>query len=144
MNSMQITKRYTLYFNPDITKRPLIYDLIKEYNVEVNILRAEINPGAEGHTLLDMTAEAEQLSAAFTYLKEQGVKLVPSKYQVALDTDSCVHCGACTAVCFASALTIAQPDWQLAFDPEKCISCGLCFSACPLQAIKRGTPQAEL
>lgn len=141
---MQITKRYTLYFNPTITTRPLIYDLIKEYNIEVNILRAEINPGAEGYTLLDMTAEEDQLNAAFTYLKSQGVKLVPSKYQVDIDTDSCVHCGACTAVCFAGALTIAKPDWQLNFNPEKCISCSLCFPACPLQALKRGTPQADI
>ena len=141
---MQITKRYTLYFNPTITTRPLIYDLIKEYNVEVNILRAEINPGAEGYTLVDLTAEEEQLTAAFAYLKGQGIKLVPSKYQVDVDTDSCVHCGACTAVCFSGALTIAKPDWQLQFNPEKCISCGLCFPACPLQALERGKPQADI
>ena len=141
---MQITKRYTLYFNPTITTRPLIYDLIKEYNVEVNILRAEINPGAEGYTLVDLTAEEEQLTAAFAYLKEQGIKLVPSKYQVDVDTDSCVHCGACTAVCFSGALTITKPDWQLQFNPEKCISCGLCFPACPMQALERGKPQADI
>lgn len=139
---MQITKRYTLHFNPAITTRPLIYDLIQEYGVEVNILRAEINPGAEGYTLMDMTAEEAQLNAAFVYLKQQGVKLVPSKYQVAYDQDKCVHCGACTAVCFSGALTISKPDWQLEFDPEKCISCGLCFPACPLQALSRGTTQA--
>lgn len=141
---MQITKRYTLYFDPESTTRPLIYDLIKKYNIEVNILRAQINPDAEGYTLVDMTAEEGQLNEALTYLKEHGIKPIPSKYQVALDTDKCVHCGACTAVCFSGALTISRPDWQLSFDSEKCIGCGLCFPACPLQALTPGTLHAEV
>lgn len=138
---MQITKRYTLYFNQQSTNQPIIHDLIKKFNIETNILRAEIKSNAEGFTLLDMTAEEQELLAAYNYLKDKGVKIVPAKCQVELNKEKCVHCGACTGVCFAGALIITKPDWRLQFTPDKCIGCGLCFTACPLQALRYGVAE---
>lgn len=136
---MQVNKRYTLYFNPEITKEPIVCDIIKKYNIEINIIRAEIKSDSEGYTVLDMSAEESIITKACEYLSKRGVKLVPAKSQVLIDYDKCINCGACTGVCFSGALNIQKPNWILSFSPDKCISCGLCFTSCPLQLIKPGS-----
>ena len=48
----------------------------------------------------------------------------------------CIHCGSCTAVCFAGALVLKKPEWKLKFDPNLCIVCELCTKTCPLGLFK--------
>ena len=46
-----MTKKVILTFPVDATDRPLTYDLIRIYDVKVNILKAEIQPGKDRITL---------------------------------------------------------------------------------------------
>ena len=48
------------------------------------------------------------------------------------DWNECFHCGNCTAVCFAGALTMHPKNWELQFNKEECIVCELCVKACPM------------
>ena len=45
---MTISKRIVLRFPKRVVERPIIYQLIKSYDLEFNILRASINPEQEG------------------------------------------------------------------------------------------------
>ena len=49
-----MTKKVILTFPVDATDRPLTYDLIRIYNVKVNILKAEIQPGKTGSLLIEI------------------------------------------------------------------------------------------
>ena len=52
-----MTKKVILTFPVDATDRPLTYDLIRIYDVKVNILKAEIQPGKTGSLLIEMDAD---------------------------------------------------------------------------------------
>lgn len=135
---MAVTERILLNFSGETYDKAVTYHLVKDFNLKINILRAEITPGEEGHLLLDIEGEEEQLRAALAFLEREGIEALPARRQVRVDTSRCTHCGACTAVCFSRALVLEQPSWELSFRPEKCIVCGLCLEACPVRAIQTG------
>jgi len=130
------TKRYVLTFPPDKVNEPLTYHLIKDFRMEINILKADINAGKEGKLLLEFRAEKKEMERGLKYINEKGVGIAPVSKQISLQLENCVHCGACTAVCFTNALTMEKPSWELNFKTEKCIVCGLCLKACPLNLFK--------
>lgn len=129
-------RRFTIKFPPESTKIPLTYHLIKDYNLMVNILRAAITGEQEGRLLIEVEAEPDDLEHGLAFLKSHNVTIIPLDQQIRVDTSRCIHCGACTAVCFSGALTLDREKWELAFDHEKCVMCGLCVTACPLRIIR--------
>lgn len=130
------TKRYVLTFPPDKVNEPLTYHLIKDFRMEINILKADINTGKEGKLLLEFRTEKKEMERGLKYIKEKGIDVASVSKQISLQYENCVHCGACTAVCFPGALTMEKPSWELNFEIEKCIVCGLCLKACPLNLFK--------
>lgn len=129
-------RRFTIKFPPESTKIPLTYHLIKDYNLMVNILRAAITGEQEGRLLIEVEAEPDDLEQGLAFLKSHNVTIIPLDQQIRVDTSRCIHCGACTAVCFSGALALDREKWELAFDHEKCVMCGLCVTACPLRIIR--------
>lgn len=130
--------RFTLTFSADTYAKPITYHLVKDFDLKINILRAEITPGEEGHLLIEVEGEEDNLTKALDFLAAEKISVIATNKQVTLNKDECVHCGACTAVCFSGAMTIDRNDWQVHFNADKCIVCGLCIEACPLRIIKIG------
>ena len=125
-------EKYILEYTSDVVDEPIIYNLIKHYDVKVNILRAEISPGNEGSMLIELDCDAPGLERVYGYLTEHSIKMIPIAQSLMFRESECVDCGACTGVCFSGCLSIGAPDWKLAVDRNKCIACGLCVAACPL------------
>ena len=119
-------KKVVLSFPVDATDRSLTYDLVKLYDIRINILKAEIQAGKSGNLLVELEA----------YLIENGVTVSPVSSKVSYDASLCIDCGNCVSACFSHALTIGAPDWKLHFNPEKCIACKLCLKACPLKLFR--------
>ncbi len=128
-------RRFTIKFKPEETKKPLTYHLVKDYNLKVNILRADINEGQEGRLLMEVDANKADLEKGLDFLKAEGVEIIPLEQQLKWKKEECIHCGACTAVCFSGALKLDREKWEVILDSEKCVVCGLCVSACPLKII---------
>lgn len=84
---------------------------------------------------MEVEASQESIQSALGYLAEQGVGVRFLKGEITIDDGTCIHCGACTAVCNSGALTMSAPDWDLVFQPERCVACDLCVKACPLGII---------
>ncbi len=126
-------KKFVLTFPPEKFNEPVTYRLVKDYDFEINILRAEINAGQEGKLLLEIETPKEKLEQGLRYLESHKIGYVPVTDQILFDEKGCVHCGSCTAVCFSGALVMDPLTRELAFTPEKCIACGLCTRACPLR-----------
>ncbi len=129
-------RRFTIKFPPESTKVPLTYHLIKDYDFMVNILRAAITGDQEGRLLIEVEAEPDKLEQGLAFLKSHNVTIIPLDQQIKIDKDRCIHCGACTAVCFSGALLLDRTNWEMVFDSEKCVMCGLCVTACPLRIIR--------
>ncbi len=127
------SRRFVLTFPPDATGEPITYNLIKKYDIMVNIVKADVSPGKIGHLVMEMTAPAKVLKEGMAYMQKQNVECVPIDRTITYREDLCIHCGACSAVCFAGALTMNRKTAELSFEPEKCVVCELCLTACPLK-----------
>ena len=131
-NQAMASKRFVLTFPPSVTGDPITYNLIKKYDIMVNIVRADVSPGKIGHLVMEMTAPYSVLKEGMEYIRKQNVDCEPIEKKIYYREDLCIHCGACTSVCFAGALTMERMSAELNFDPEKCVVCELCLKSCPL------------
>ncbi len=124
-----------LRFPPSHVTRPVTYHLVKDYDLRINILHAQISPNSVGRLVVDIEGAPGNLAEALAFLAEEGVELELLSGNVIWDEAACVHCGACTAVCPGKCLTMDKDSWALVFDKEKCFVCHACVKACPVGAM---------
>jgi ferredoxin len=127
-----IKKRYILNFPPDSGDKPFSYHLVKDYDIRINILKAEVYPGKRGSLLLELQGKKENIEHGVEYLKRQNIVCESLEKRIHFQEEKCIDCGNCTAVCFAGALTMNRKTWKLEFDKSQCVVCELCIPACPL------------
>jgi ferredoxin len=123
-----------LRFPAERTGKPVSSHLIRDYNLDFNILSAHINPGMTGELTIELSGEDGDMDAGVQFLRDEGVAVSVLSRTVEWDGDKCTHCGACTAVCPSGAL-ILNGNAELKFDQDKCLVCELCISACPLKVM---------
>jgi ferredoxin len=128
----RVKRRMVLRFPAYRIEEPITYNLIKEYDIVINILNADISHGKEGNLLVEMKGAKHNMDEALLYLEKYSVEYSPVRKNISYNKEDCVHCGACTSVCFSAALEMDKKDRSLIFKPEKCIACELCIKACPL------------
>ena len=134
---MSELKRIVLKFPKEKIDQPIVYKLIKEFNLTFNILRANIMPDDEGLMVLELTGEKPDIQKGLDYLKHQGVNVQPLEKDIVVNWDKCIQCGACVAQCPVGALYIKdRKTMEVAFDSNKCIACELCVQPCPPRAIE--------
>lgn len=130
------TKRLVLSFPEDIVTKPITYRLVKDFDIEFNILRAEITTDMEGKILIEIKGSKEKLKQGIDYLEEAGVTIQEATKDILVDKENCVDCGVCVSLCITDALYIDKKSRRLEFDRDKCILCGFCQNCCPVDAIK--------
>ncbi len=130
-------RNYVLTYGAETANEPIVWRLVKDFDLRVNILRAEISPGQEGNLLVEIGVDDEaSLERALAWLGSIGVGYSGVAKRIAWDEDRCVDCGACTGVCFSGALAMDRSDWSLVVDRDLCTACGLCVTACPFRCFK--------
>lgn len=127
-------KKIVLRFGPDISEEPIIYRLVKDYDLLINIVKANVNPQKEGTMVLDLTGD--QIEGGLNYLREKGVQVQALSQEIVRNEDRCTMCGACTAICPTGALFIERPAMEVYFDGDKCVVCQLCLKICPVRAME--------
>lgn len=130
-----VSKKIVLTFKHDTVGQPIVYKLVKDYDLVFNILQAKITPQEEGVMVLDLKGKKENYAAGIKYLTSLGVNIQPLSQDVTRDEDRCTHCGACVTICPSEALYMDKKTRKVIFDPEKCIACELCVKACPPRAM---------
>lgn len=128
-------RKYVLTFRPKIVTQPITYRLAKDYDLVINILRAQVEEGETGRLVLELQGKKQEVQKGLDYLEEQGVVVQPIARDITLDERECVDCGLCIGVCPTDAL-ILDKDWNLVFDKEKCILCENCVNPCPVRVIE--------
>jgi ferredoxin len=139
-----LKKGLVLRFPPEIVDQPIVYRLVKDFNLVFNILKAMITPGKEGIMILELSGDRENLEKGLKFLKDVGVDVKTIAQQVAKNEEVCIHCGACTAVCPTGALFVDRQTFQVIYDPEKCTACGFCVSACITKAMEVFIPSEAI
>jgi len=114
---------------------PVTYRLAKDFNVAANIIRAQVAPNQIGTLLVELSGDIDQLDAALDWIRSQDISISTASREIAIDEETCVHCGLCTGVCPTEALTLHPQTFQLNFTRSRCIVCEQCIPTCPVQAI---------
>ncbi|MBW1722113.1 MAG: 4Fe-4S dicluster domain-containing protein [Deltaproteobacteria bacterium] len=133
-----IRTKVVLQFPPSKVEEPIIYHLITDYGLVVNILRAAIDPGKQGRMVVELRGEEESISRAFEYLKGLDVGVDPLASEIKIQEDRCMDCSACVPICPTGALEVDRQTWKVSYDAAKCVVCLSCLEICPYRAIEMG------
>ena len=131
-----ISRRIVLHFPADLVSDPIISRLVKKYDLECNILKADITPRQIGILVLGLKGEDKHYKQALKYLESLKISVQPLSQDVTRDDDRCIECGACVTICPSDALTRDPLTGEVRFDKDACIGCELCIPACPMGAME--------
>ncbi len=131
-----VTKRLVLHFPHRLVDRPIVYRLIKDYDLVMNIMKAYITPKEEGLMVIELKGEKEDFEKGIKYLEDSGVIIDPLGRDVKRNDERCTSCGACVAICPVDALIVDPVTRRVEFDDKKCIACEVCVKACPVGAME--------
>lgn len=116
-------------------EKPVIYHLVKDYDLVINIFRAKITAEEEGYLVIDVNGTEENIEKAMEYMRDSNVILNETNRGLQRDPDKCVHCGNCLSHCPTKALHIEdQRTRKIEFKEDLCIECLACVRNCPFGA----------
>ena len=131
------TQIYLLKFPKDTSDRPFVYKLVKDFDLEFNILKADIFIQREGVMILELKGSSKSaVKAGIDYLRGVGIQVQRMAARIRRDDERCFQCGACTGICPSGALYISRPSMDVGFDADRCTGCGLCVPICPVRAME--------
>lgn len=125
-----------LRFPKGLVNEPVISRVIRDFDVEVNILQASITPEEDGHMFAIFGGERGAVNSALDFLREREVRVVLPARNLVWDEELCVHCGACVGQCPSSAFSLHEQTLEVVFDAGRCIACELCIPACSYGAVE--------
>ena len=131
-----ISKRIVLHFPHRLVDQPIVYKLVKDFDLRFNILKAFVTPKEEGLMVLELSGKKEQYAKGIEYLQASGVKIQPLSQDVKRNENKCTHCGVCVPICPTEALVMDPKTRKVDFFSDKCIACELCVKICPPRAME--------
>lgn len=133
---MVVSKKIVLHFPKRVVNRPMIYRLVKDFNLEFNILKALFTQEEEGLMVLEIKGDQQDFDKGINYLTRSGVRIQSLSQDVSRNEARCTHCGACITVCPTNAFELEPATRQVKFNDAKCVACGICIKACPPRAME--------
>ncbi|MBN2137633.1 MAG: 4Fe-4S binding protein [Sedimentisphaerales bacterium] len=133
--SRTITKKLMLFFPKCECEKPIIYHLVKDHNLIVNIYRAKVTPEEEGYLVLDVTGTPRDIEQAMAFVRTFDVSISDTGKGVIRDEVRCTHCGHCITHCPTGALHIGdEATREVLYNEADCIECLACIRVCPFDA----------
>ncbi|MFP4364523.1 MAG: 4Fe-4S binding protein [Spirochaetia bacterium] len=130
-----MTKKLMLQFPKYETEKPIVYHLVKDFGLIINIFRAKITPEEQGYLVFDATGNAEDIEKGITFIRELGVTISESAKGIVWDEERCTGCGNCIPHCPTGALHhVNRESMQVGFNEKLCIECMSCLKNCPFGA----------
>ena len=133
---MAVSKRIVLHFPKRLVDRPIVSRLVKDYNLDFNILKASVTQEEEGLMVLELSGNQTDYDKGIRYLTKTGVRIQSLSQNVIRNEERCTHCGACITICPTGAFELEPLTRRVNFYNEKCLACGLCIKACPPRAME--------
>lgn len=133
---MTISKRVVLHFPSRMVDQPIIYQLVKDHNLVLNILKASVTPKEEGIMVLELSGARADYDNGIKFLQKAGVKIQSLGQDIMRNDARCTHCGACVVICPTGALAVDAKTRMVDFHEGKCTACELCVLSCPPRAME--------
>jgi L-aspartate semialdehyde sulfurtransferase ferredoxin len=129
------TKRMMLSFPKSETEKPIVYHLVKDYDLVINIFRAKVTPEEYGYLVLDVSGTDQNIKRGMDFVRTLNVEVDEAGVGVTWDADKCTHCGNCLTHCPTKALRIRDRATRVVeFFPGDCVECLACITVCPFGA----------
>lgn len=129
------TKKLLLRFPKCETEKPIVYQLVKDYNLMINIFAAKVTQDQEGFLVLDITGEDEWIERGMEYVRSFGVIIQAVDSGIVRNIELCTHCGNCLSHCPTHALHVAdRTTMKVELNQSLCIACSACIVNCPFGA----------
>lgn len=132
---MVVSKKIVLRFPKRLVDQPIVGRLIKDYNLDFNILKASIT-SEEGLMVLGLTGEQQDYDNGIRYLTRTGVQIQALSQDVIRNEERCTHCSACVTLCPTNAFEVDPQTRKINFYSERCIACAICIKGCPPRAME--------
>ena len=133
---MTISKRVVLHFPSRMVDQPIIYRLVKDHNLVLNILKASVTPKEEGIMVLELSGARADYDNGIKFLQTAGVRIQSLGQDIIRNNARCTYCGACVVICPTGALAIDPKTRMVDFHEGKCTACELCVLSCPPRAME--------
>jgi ferredoxin len=130
------SKKIVLRFPPRLVDQPIVYKLVKDFDLKFNILKASVTPQEDGLMVLELLGDEQSCEKGMNYLVSSGVKVQPLSEEVVRNTAKCTDCGLCVPLCPVQALSVDEKTKKITFSEDKCIACELCVKICPNRAME--------
>jgi len=131
-----VSKRIVLHFPQRLVDQPIVYKLIKDFDLKFNILKAFVTPDEEGLLVLELSGKKENFAKGVEYLQGSGVRMQPLSQDVIRNEAKCTDCGVCVPICPTEALVVDEKTRKVTFESKECIACELCVKICPPRAME--------
>ncbi len=129
------TQKLMLTFHKDSVDKPIVYHLVKDFDLITNIYRARITEEEKGSLILDITGDTANIEQGIAFIKEQGVTVDNAEKSFRWDESVCTSCGNCLTHCPVHALHIEDSKtMKVVFQQDLCIDCLGCIDNCPYGA----------
>ncbi len=130
-----ITRKLFLHFPKCETEKPIVYLLVKDYHLIINIFRAKVTADEEGYLVLDVTGEEGDIERGMEFVRGFNVTIDPVNKGVRWSRERCTHCGNCLSHCPTHALRLDDAGSRtVVFVEEACVECLNCLVNCPYGA----------
>ena len=136
MIATDVSKRIVLRFPRRLVDRPIVSRLVKDFDLDFNILKASVTPDEEGLMVLELSGNQADYDKGIRYLTKAGVRIQSLSQDVLRNEERCTHCGACITICPTGAFELDLVTRRVDFHDDKCIACGLCIKGCPPRAME--------
>ena len=131
-----ISRKIVLHFPHRLVDQPIVYKLVKDFDLQFNILKAFVTPQEEGLMVLELIGRKDNFDKGIEYLQSCGVKIQPLSQDVVRNESKCTDCGVCVPICPTNALVVDPQTRKVIFHNKKCIACELCVKICPTRAME--------
>ncbi len=129
------TKKLLLTFNKNSVEKPIVYHLVKDFDLIINLYRARITAEEQGSMILDVTGTEKNIEDGIAFIEKEGVLIDDAQKSFRWDEHICTSCGNCLTHCPVDALHIeSKATMKVVFDPDLCIDCLGCIDNCPYGA----------
>ena len=75
------SQRIVLHFPHRLVDQPIVYRLVKEFNLSFNILKASVTPQEEGLMILELSGSDEDFKRAAGVTSDEGVSAAQNQAQ---------------------------------------------------------------
>lgn len=129
-------KKILLNFSKQISEKPVVYHLVKDYDLVINIFRARITTEEVGYMVLELEGSGERIVKGIDFIRSFGVTVSEAEKGLRWNDEICTHCGNCLTHCPTDALDLEDSrSRRIRFDSDLCVECLNCIENCPYGAL---------